>query len=306
MIMGSLCTRVCKFCDVSSGRPAPLDPDEPNRVAEAIKQWNLRYIVITSVCRDDLEDGGAAHFAKTIKAVKLSCPDTIVEPLIPDFNYDSDSIKKIIESEPEVVSHNIETVRRLSPKVRDLRATYDQSLSVLRKIKEINPKIYTKSSIMVGHGETRDEVIQAASDLKSANVDVITAGQYLQPSLNHLPVAEYVSPAKFESYQKIFEEMGFLHVVTGPFVRSSFQAADFIEKIVSFSDFPQFSQNADVSFSSAGFCLAGFRDLRNANNERTIANTQTKNNNGMIKGPTDSITRLFLASQLHLSKSSKN
>ncbi len=233
MIMGNMCTRVCRFCDVSSGRPAPLDPDEPNRVAEAIKQWNLRYIVITSVCRDDLEDGGAAHFAKTIKSVKLSCPDTIVEPLIPDFNYDSNSIKKIIESEPEVVSHNIETVRRLSPKVRDSRATYDQSLSVLKKIKEINPKIYTKSSFMVGHGETKEEVIQTASDLKSANVDVITAGQYLQPSLNHLPVVEYVHPEKFASYQKIFEEMGFLHVVVGPFVRSSFQAADFIEKIKS-------------------------------------------------------------------------
>ena len=233
MIMGNMCTRVCRFCDVSSGRPAPLDPDEPKRVAEAIKQWNLRYIVITSVCRDDLKDGGAAHFAKTIKSVKLSCPNTIVEPLIPDFNYDSNSIKKIIESEPEVVSHNIETVRRLSSKVRDSRATYDQSLSVLRKIKEINPKIYTKSSFMVGHGETKEEVIQTASDLKSANVDVITAGQYLQPSLNHLPVVEYVHPEKFASYQKIFEEMGFLHVVVGPFVRSSFQAADFIEKIKS-------------------------------------------------------------------------
>ena len=233
MIMGNMCTRVCRFCDVSSGRPAPLDPDEPKRVAEAIKQWNLRYIVITSVCRDDLKDGGAAHFSKTIKSVKLSCPNTIVEPLIPDFNYDSDSIKKIIESEPEVVSHNIETVRRLSSKVRDSRATYEQSLSVLRKIKEINPKIYTKSSFMVGHGETKEEVIQTASDLKSANVDVITAGQYLQPSLNHLPVVEYVHPEKFASYQKIFEEMGFLHVVVGPFVRSSFQAADFIEKIKS-------------------------------------------------------------------------
>ncbi len=233
MIMGNMCTRVCRFCDVSSGRPSPLDPDEPKRVAEAIKQWNLRYIVITSVCRDDLEDGGAAHFAKTIKSVKLSCPNTIVEPLIPDFNYDSDSIKKIIESEPEVVSHNIETVRRLSSKVRDSRATYDQSLSVLKKIKEINPKIYTKSSFMVGHGETKEEVIQTASDLKSANVDVITAGQYLQPSLNHLPVVEYIHPEKFASYQKIFEEMGFLHVVVGPFVRSSFQAADFIEKIKS-------------------------------------------------------------------------
>ena len=233
MIMGNMCTRVCRFCDVSSGRPAPLDPDEPKRVAEAIKQWNLRYIVITSVCRDDLKDGGAAHFAKTIKSVKLACPNTIVEPLIPDFNYDSNSIKKIIESEPEVVSHNVETVRRLSSKVRDSRATYDQSLSVLKKIKEINPKIYTKSSFMVGHGETKEEVIQTASDLKSANVDVITAGQYLQPSLNHLPVVEYVHPEKFASYQKIFEEMGFLHVVVGPFVRSSFQAADFIEKIKS-------------------------------------------------------------------------
>jgi len=233
MIMGNMCTRVCRFCDVSSGRPAPLDPDEPKRVAEAIKQWNLRYIVITSVCRDDLKDGGAAHFAKTIKSVKLACPNTIVEPLIPDFNYDSNSIKKIIESEPEVVSHNIETVRRLSSKVRDSRATYDQSLSVLKKIKEINPKIYTKSSFMVGHGETKEEVIQTACDLKSANVDVITAGQYLQPSLNHLPVVEYVHPEKFASYQKIFEEMGFLHVVVGPFVRSSFQAADFIEKIKS-------------------------------------------------------------------------
>ena len=233
MIMGNMCTRVCRFCDVSSGRPATLDPDEPKRVAEAIKQWNLRYIVITSVCRDDLKDGGAAHFAKTIKSVKLACPNTIVEPLIPDFNYDSNSIKKIIESEPEVVSHNIETVRRLSSKVRDSRATYDQSLSVLKKIKEINPKIYTKSSFMVGHGETKEEVIQTASDLKSANVDVITAGQYLQPSLNHLPVVEYVHPEKFTSYQKIFEEMGFLHVVVGPFVRSSFQAADFIEKIKS-------------------------------------------------------------------------
>ena len=233
MIMGNMCTRVCRFCDVTSGRPAPLDPDEPKRVAEAIKQWNLRYIVITSVCRDDLKDGGAAHFAKTIKSVKLACPNTIVEPLIPDFNYDSNSIKKIIESEPEVVSHNIETVRRLSPKVRDSRATYDQSLSVLKKIKEINPKIYTKSSFMVGHGETKEEVIQTASDLKSANVDVITAGQYLQPSLNHLPVVEYVHPEKFASYQKIFEEMGFLHVVVGPFVRSSFQAADFIEKLKS-------------------------------------------------------------------------
>src|SRR5919107_5275038 len=160
MIMGDICTRGCRFCAVTSGKPAALlDADEPERVAKAIKEWGLRYVVITSVCRDDLEDGGAEHIAKTIKAIKLLCPTTIVESLIPDFRGDESSIEEIIKSEPKVISHNIETVLRLTPKVRDARASYEQSLSVLKKIKDINSLIYTKSSIMLGLGESEEEVI---------------------------------------------------------------------------------------------------------------------------------------------------
>jgi len=183
------------------------------------------------VCRDDLEDGGSSHFAKTISNVKLQCPKTIVEPLIPDFNGNSESIRKIINSKPEVISHNIETVKRLTPIVRDSKANYLQSLLVLKKIKEINPKIITKSSIMLGHGETYKEVLETALDLKSVGVSVITAGQYLQPSLKHLPVKEFVSPEKFTIYKNKFKKMGFLHVASGPFVRSSYRATDLIKNI---------------------------------------------------------------------------
>ena len=231
MIMGDICTRGCRFCNVKSGKPRYLDPDEPQRVAKAIKKWNLRYVVITSVCRDDLEDGGSAHFAKTIKFVKLFCPKTIVEPLIPDFNGNLKSLRKIIDSKPKVLSHNIETVKRLTPRVRDSRASYQKSLFVLKKIKEINPEIFTKSSIMLGHGETEDEVFQTASDLKKAGVDIITAGQYLQPSFKHLQPKEFLKPEKFVFYKKIFKQLGFMHVAAGPFVRSSYRAADLIEKI---------------------------------------------------------------------------
>ncbi len=160
MIMGDICSRGCRFCAVNSGKPVLLDTGEPERVAKAIKEWGLRYVVITSVCRDDLEDGGAEHIAKTIKAIKLLCPTIIVESLIPDFRGDDGSIIKIVKSEPEVISHNIETVPRLTPKVRDARASYEQSLSVLKKIKDINSLIYTKSSIMLGLGESEEEVIQ--------------------------------------------------------------------------------------------------------------------------------------------------
>lgn len=231
MIMGDTCTRGCRFCDVTSGKPSPLDSEEPERVAKTIKEWNLRYVVITSVCRDDLADGGSSHFAKTINFVKTLCSHTMVEPLIPDFNGDFDSIKKIIDSNPVVISHNVETVKRLTTKIRDPKATYQKSLFVLKKIKEINPRIFTKSSIMLGHGETEDEVIQTALDLKSVGVDIITAGQYLQPSLKHLPTKQFISPEKFAHYKKIFQQMGFKHVEAGPFVRSSYRAADFIEKI---------------------------------------------------------------------------
>jgi lipoic acid synthetase len=233
MIMGDVCTRGCRFCSVTGGRPLYLDPEEPERVAKAIKEWGLRYIVITSVCRDDLADGGADHIAKTVKAVKMQCPQTIVEPLIPDFHGDPHAIKKVVDAEPEVISHNIETVARLSRLVRDHRATYKQSLSVLKIIKDINCKIHTKSSIMLGLGEKEDEVMQAAEDLKSVGVDIVTIGQYLQPTRKHLAVKEYITLEKFDSYKKSLEKMGFAYVVAGPLVRSSYKAGElFIKNMV--------------------------------------------------------------------------
>jgi lipoic acid synthetase len=193
----------------------------------------LKYVVITSVCRDDLPDGGANHIAKTIKSVKAQCPQTIVEPLIPDFQGNRHALEKIIGSGPEVISHNIETVARLSPLIRDPRATYQQSLHVLEMIKDIDCKIYTKSSMMLGLGETEVEVMQAAKDLRSVEVDIVSIGQYLQPTNRHLPVKEYISPEKFESYKKRIEKMGFVYVVAGPFVRSSYKAGElFITNIV--------------------------------------------------------------------------
>jgi lipoic acid synthetase len=233
MIMGDICTRGCRFCSVTSGRPLFLDSDEPDKVARAIKKWGLRYVVITSVCRDDLPDGGANHIAKTIKSVKVQCPKTIIEPLIPDLLGNRYAIEKIIDVGPEVISHNIETIARLSPLIRDPRATYQQSLSVLQMIKDIDCKIYTKSSMMLGLGETEEEVIQVAKDLRSVGVDIVSMGQYLQPTSRHLPVKEYVSPEKFDSYKKRIEKMGFAYVVAGPFVRSSYKAGElFIKNMI--------------------------------------------------------------------------
>jgi lipoyl synthase len=232
MIMGDICSRGCRFCAVNSGKPVLLDTGEPERVAKAIKEWGLRYVVITSVCRDDLEDGGAEHIAKTIKAIKLLCPTIIVESLIPDFRGDDGSIIKIVKSEPEVISHNIETVPRLTPKVRDARASYEQSLSVLKKIKDINSLIYTKSSIMLGLGESEEEVIQTIMDLRSVGVSILTIGQYLQPTPKHLPLIEFIAPKKFNWFREIAERMGFVYVASGPLVRSSFKAGEFfLEKI---------------------------------------------------------------------------
>jgi lipoic acid synthetase len=232
MIMGDICTRGCRFCAVNSGKPLLLDADEPERVAKAIKEWGLRYVVITSVCRDDLEDGGSEHIAKTIKAIKLLCPTTIVESLIPDFRGNESSLKEIVKSQPEVISHNIETVSRLTPKVRDARASYEQSLLVLKKIKDLNSFIYTKSSIMLGLGESEDEVIQTITDMKSSGVSIFTIGQYLQPTPKHLPVIEFISPDKFSWFREIAEKMGFVYVASGPLVRSSYRAGEFfLEKI---------------------------------------------------------------------------
>ena len=233
MIMGDTCTRGCRFCSVTSGRPLFLDPYEPDKVAKAIKKWGLTYVVLTSVCRDDLPDGGANHMAETIKSVKVQCPKTIVEPLVPDFQGNPDALEKIINAGPEVISHNIETVARLSPLIRDVRATYQQSLRVLEMIKEIDCKIYTKSSIMLGLGETEEEVMQAAKDLRAVGVDILSMGQYLQPTARHLPVKEYISPEKFDSYKKQIEKLGFAYTVAGPFVRSSYKAGElFIKNMI--------------------------------------------------------------------------
>jgi lipoic acid synthetase len=233
MIMGDVCTRGCRFCSVTSGRPLYLDPYEPERVAKAIKKWGLRYVVITSVCRDDLQDGGANHIAKTIKEIKVQCPETIIEPLIPDFHGNRHAIETVADAGPDVISHNIETVARLSPLIRDSRATYKQSLRVLEMIKDIDYKIYTKSSMMLGLGEMEEEVMQAAKDLRSAGVDMVSIGQYLQPTSRHVPVKEYIAPEKFDSYRKSIEKMGFAYTVAGPFVRSSYKAGElFIKNMV--------------------------------------------------------------------------
>ena len=233
MIMGDVCTRGCKFCSVTSGRPLYLDPYEPERVAKAIKKWGLRYVVITSVCRDDLQDGGANHIAKTINEIKVQCPETIIEPLIPDFHGNRHAIETVAAAGPEVISHNIETVARLSPLIRDSRATYKQSLRILEMIKDIDYKIYTKSSMMLGLGEMEEEVMQAAKDLRSAGVDIVSIGQYLQPTSRHVPVKEYITPEKFDSYRKSIDKMGFAYTVAGPFVRSSYKAGElFIKNMV--------------------------------------------------------------------------
>jgi lipoyl synthase len=227
MIMGSICSRGCRFCSVTSGVPGLVDPDEPENVAIAIKKWGLNYVVITSVCRDDLEDGGADHIAKTIKRVHSHCPRTIVEALIPDFRGDEGAISKVVSAGPNVISHNIETVARLSLKVRDSRATYNQSLLVLKKIKNLDPKIYTKSSLMLGLGEHGYEVIDTMRDLRSIKVSMLTIGQYLQPSSRHVPVVRYITPEMFDRFAQEAKHMGFSYVASGPLVRSSYKAGEY-------------------------------------------------------------------------------
>ncbi len=231
MIMGDTCSRGCKFCNVDTGKPLELDQNEPKNVAKAVKDWNLRYVVITSVCRDDLPDEGSEHFAKTIQHIKSGCPNTIVESLIPDFSGNDKFLKEIVKAKPDVIGHNVETVKRLGPSVRDPRANYKQSLKVLKDVKEFDSSIFTKSSLMLGLGESEEEIIQAAQELRDVNVDMITLGQYLQPSQLHLPVKEFVTPEKFYQLKTDLKRLGFLHVESGPFVRSSFRASDVIELI---------------------------------------------------------------------------
>ncbi|EPQ27838.1 uncharacterized protein PFL1_04583 [Pseudozyma flocculosa PF-1] len=233
MIMGDTCTRGCRFCAVKTSRaPAPLDPHEPENTAEAISRWGLGYIVLTSVDRDDLADGGSAHIASTISKIKSKSPQILVEALVPDFSGDTECVDRIAHSGLDVFAHNVETVERTTPSVRDRRAKYRQSLAVLAHAKRSNPKLITKTSIMLGCGEEDHEVLQTLKDLRANDVDVVTFGQYMRPTKRHMKVTEYVQPAKFEHWQKTAEELGFLYVASGPLVRSSYKAGEFFIKNV--------------------------------------------------------------------------
>ena len=227
MIAGDRCTRACGFCAVSTAKPLALEADEPARVAEATRRMKLKHVVITAVARDDLKDGGAEHFRQTIEAVRQLNPGIVIEVLVPDFNESDAAIENVLNANPHIFNHNLETVRRLTPEVRH-RATYDRSLSVLKKVKvQRGAAIYTKSGIMLGLGEQEEEVLTAMRDLRASNCDILTLGQYLQPTLKHLPVIEFVRPEKFAEYKVQAEAMGFVHVASGPMVRSSYHADEF-------------------------------------------------------------------------------
>ncbi|MHA1214462.1 MAG: lipoyl synthase [Candidatus Hodarchaeales archaeon] len=231
LLMGDLCTRACRFCDVRTGNPHRyLDQEEPVKLAHTVNQLELKYVVLTSVDRDDLDDGGSKHLAECIKKVQEFNPEVLVEILIPDFQGKITSIKDIIASKPDVIAHNIETVERLTPKIRDRRAGYRQSLEVLKNIKELSPTILTKSSLMLGLGEKYEEVITAFEDLRKVEVDILTLGQYLQPSKRHLEVVEYIHPEIFSDLKKKALQMGFKWVASGPLVRTSYRAGEFYVK----------------------------------------------------------------------------
>ncbi|MGE5567488.1 MAG: lipoyl synthase [Rhodospirillales bacterium] len=225
MILGNVCTRRCGFCAVQKGGPLPVDYDEPRRVAEAVATLGLRYAVITSVNRDDRKDGGAELFALTIRAIRERVPDCSVEVLIPDFQGSHAAMDIVLEAAPDVMNHNIETVPRLYRQVR-LGARYERSLDILAYSQRVRPEIPTKSGMMLGLGETRDEVLAVMRDLRAHNVNILTLGQYLSPSPKHLPVIRYITPEEFAAYRREGREMGFTHVVAGPLVRSSYHAAE--------------------------------------------------------------------------------
>ena len=225
MLMGSVCTRACKFCSVDTGNPKGwLDPNEPGNAARSVKLMKLRYVVLTSVDRDDLDDGGASHYAACIEEIKASSPRVKVEALTPDFSGSENSIRTVINSGLDVFAQNLETVERLTKKVRDPRAGYQQSLKVLGLAKKMEPQVITKSSLMLGLGETENEILRSMSDLRENGVDLLTLGQYLRPTPNHLPVECWISPESFQEYRQIGLEMGFSEVAAGPLVRSSYRA----------------------------------------------------------------------------------
>ncbi len=229
MIAGDRCTRACGFCAVTTAKPFALEEDEPQRVAEAVMRMKLKHVVITAVARDDLKDGGANHFARVIAAIQKMDPSIIIEVLVPDFHADDSCIQTVLDARPDIYNHNMETVERLTPVVRS-RAKYRTSLQVLRRAKQFSSRgrgIVTKSGIMLGLGETEPEIFQTMDDLREVGCQVLTMGQYLRPTPNHLPVVEFVTPEQFDLYGEIARKKGFEHVASGPLVRSSYHAADF-------------------------------------------------------------------------------
>ncbi len=231
MIMGAVCTRACRFCSVDTGNPNGwLDPEEPALAANAVSLMGLKYVVLTSVDRDDLPDGGANHYAACVRAIKERNPQTAVETLTPDFSGRFEDVAKVLDAGVEVFAQNVETVRRLTHPVRDPRASYDTTLKVLGFAKQHRPEVLTKTSLMLGLGETDDEIRETLEDLRAQGVDIVTFGQYLRPTQHHLPVERYVSPEEFAEYRRWGLEMGFLEVVSGPFVRSSYRAERVLEK----------------------------------------------------------------------------
>ena len=225
MILGNICTRNCRFCAVDSGEPLPVDEDEPRRLAIASRELKLKHVVITSVTRDDLSDGGAGHFARTIDELHKELPEATIEVLTPDFKGDEDALILVIKSKPDIFNHNVETIPRLYPEVRPM-ADYQRSLNVLKKSKEIDPDVHTKSGIMLGLGEKRFEVSEVLLDLMGTGCSILTVGQYLSPSPSHLKIHEYIHPEVFSEIEQEARELGFTYVASGPFVRSSFNAAE--------------------------------------------------------------------------------
>jgi lipoic acid synthetase len=232
MIMGDVCTRNCPYCNVNHGKPNPLDPNEPENIATAVKKLGLKHVVITSVDRDDLSDGGASHFAEVIKKVRELNPNTTVEVLIPDFKGNLDALKIVVEANPDVINHNIETVKELYRKVRP-QGNYERSLNIIKAVKKLNENIVTKSGFMVGLGETKEQILQLLIDLKENDCEVVTIGQYLQPSKNHLPVEKYYTEEEFKEFESIGYRIGFKEVFSGILVRSSFHAGEVFEKVKS-------------------------------------------------------------------------
>ena len=229
MIMGKTCTRGCRFCSVTTGNPkGALNPKEPENTALVVEKLGLKYAVITSVDRDDLPDYGASHYAQTIKSIKEKNLETRVEVLIPDFGGKKDLIKKIVDAQPFVIGHNVETVKRLTPFIRDRRCSYEKSLEVLREAKELDKKIRTKSGFMLGLGEEHAEIVETLKDLKNTGIDIVTIGQYLQPTIKNVPVQKYYTPEEFQEFKRISEEIGIRYVISGPLVRSSYHAADLL------------------------------------------------------------------------------